>query len=158
MAILARTEPDESLLEMHEVLHSYINVHNRVFRGRWAGLIPRLFRPMPFHDFVVILKAREENLERTRHLVVEWDPHSIGLEVMLCATNYLDALHATINKLRWMCVALDAKAHGQQYRWKEYRADLAAYRALVDIYRAAGSDLNALIRIPLPLGIPNDHS
>ena len=136
-------------LDIASVLHSYIAIHNDIFRISLRRILPL---PLFFHgiDFDGYF-CRLYYLCETLTDIVKQLPAQGGEapELLEIIKSYSDALCATMSSLREICGSLMARAvHGTAYSWTAYRRDLKRYHEHVALYRQIGSNLNILLTQP----------
>ena len=138
------SELSSKIYQVHEILDSYIAIHDKIFKFslRKAIPIPGIFKSIDYGQCFRDLGSLISALEQVA------DPASNRAGLPSVFQQYVAALLKTMLFLREMCKQLRVKSQGdlQSYSMQQYKSDVAIYERLVEEYRSLGSALNDYIR------------
>lgn len=126
-----------------ELLHRYIDVHNRIFKPSLRHIIPipGIFKRIDYQQHFESLRFVEMDLEPILSNIAESPLAAHEFAVALLA--YGSALHDAIVQLREICGNLFQKADGTiDYTRGQYKQDLSNYHESVGRYRQLGVRVN----------------
>ena len=139
----------ELAITVNDILTSYIEVHNDVFKvsGRRIVPIPGYFEAINFKQHVETLENLCAKLGQIDQDITRWIGNGVknpeARDFLIALRSYSKALSDAIKKFESISRQLYKKSQDpDSYVWKSYSKDLEKYEKAIERYRLLGQSLN----------------
>ena len=130
-------------VKVDEILKSYIEVHNDIFKSSIRRVIPLpgFFQAINYENHYNVLNGLGKELQIIISDINENDDFAIALK------EYFQALYQTIFTLCEICEKMLRKIQkvSHSYTHQQYKSDLAKYHSFADTYYDLGNKLNQYV-------------